>query len=268
MDKTNEEIIDLGVWETPKSWDDLSLKTYQEIVKFYDGTDKNIDVREIVHILCGKTIDEVNALPLEFFEMIIQDMAFVLTTPEVKEPSNKITINGETYVVNIMEKLKTGEWVALDTIIKNDKFNYAAMLAVLCRKEGEIYDSNFEANIFEERQKMWEKQPVMNILPIITFFLLLWLVSGKHSQLYMEVEEAVNHIQQNLETSQKLGAFRKLYLKWQMKKLKRSLRSINNTSQTSSFFSRISFKKGKWKTRKINSNSSSGTQKEGDKFLF
>jgi len=228
-----KDIIDFGQWNVPRSWSDVTLKQYQDIERFYEDKEKNVDLREIIHILCNKTIDEVNALPVEFLDIILEKLTFLQTQPEVKEPTNKIKIDGEEYVVNIMEKLKTGEYCAFDTVLKNDPHNYAAMLAILCRKPGEIYDSKFEAEVFENRVKMFEQQPITNILPICSFFLQLWLLSETHSKLYTEVEEAINLIAKQLKTSKQIGACKRLYLTWQIQRLKKLLKSTKHTSQTS-----------------------------------
>lgn len=225
----DKEIIDFGSWTTPKGWQDVTLKQYQEIERFYENKDDNIDIRKIIHILCNKSIDEVNALPAEFLDIILENLAFLQTSPKVKEPTNKIKIDGEEYVVNVVEKLKTGEYVAFDTVLKNDKHNYAAMLAILCRKPGEIYDSKFEAEVYEDRVKMFEKQPITNILKIVGFFLQLWLTLGKHSAMYSQVEEAINHIQKRIKTSKQIGVCKRLYLTWQIRRLKKSLKSTKRT---------------------------------------
>lgn len=230
----DEVIKDFGEWKVPDSWDKIDLKTYQDIERFYADTENKTDVREIIHILCGKTIDEVNGLPAEFLDIILEKLAFMQESPKVKEPTNKITIDGEEYMVNFMNKLKTGEYVSFDTVLKNDPHNYAAMMAILCRKQGEIYDSKFEAEVFEDRVKMYEKAPIVDILPIIQFFFLLYMTSEKHSELYSVVEEAINLTAKQLKTSKSLGACKKLYLTWQMARLKKSLKSTNNTSQISS----------------------------------
>lgn len=248
-----KNIVDFGEWIVPKSWNDITLRQYQEIERFYEDKEKNVDIREIIHILCNKTVDEVNQLPAEFLDIILEKLAFLQKEPEIKAPSNKIKIDGVEYIVNIMEKLKTGEYVSFDMVLKNDKHNYAAMLAILCRKEGEVYDSKFEAEVFDKRVKMFEEQSVMNILPIVSFFLNLLLTLGKHSELYIQVEEAINHIARQLKTSQSLGACKKLYLTLQIRKLKRSLKSISNTSQTSSRSSHTLFRKARQMMRKRDS---------------
>lgn len=224
--KDNDNIIDYGSWTVPSSWNDITLGVYSEIERYYDGKEEDFDIRKVLHILTNKTEDEINALPAEFLEKILSNLTFLSTQPEVGEPTNKIKIDGETYVINIMEKLKLGEYVAVDNVIKADKSDYASILAILCRKQGEIYDSKFEAEIFDKRKEMFEKQPVTSILPIIGFFLDLYIMLERHSQLYSLVEEGINLTQQNIDNLEKIGVFKRLSLNWQMKKLRKSLKSI------------------------------------------
>lgn len=224
-----EVIKDFGSWVVPAKWDDINLKTYQEIEKYYKDKEKEFDVRDVLHILTNKTEDEINELSAEFLDTILAHLLFLVTTPEVGEPTNRIEIDGVEYKVNIMEKLKLGEYVAVDNVLKADSSDYASILAILCRKEGELYDSRFEAEEFEKRKEMYEKQPVTKILPIIGFFLDLYILSERHSQLYSLVEEGINHIQQTIDNSQKIGVSKRLSLNWQMKKLRKSLKSIKRT---------------------------------------
>ena len=221
--------IDYGSWTIPSSWDEITLKQFQDIERYYDDKDKKFDAREVLHIFTNKTVDEINALPLELTEILMNKLLFLQEKPKEQEPSNKIKIDGEEYVINVMEKLKTGEYVTVDTILKNDKFDYSSIFAVLCRKNGEVYDSKFEAEMFEKRKEMFEKLPITKILPIIGFFLNLYVMLKIPSQLSLEVEEEINRIQKHIETSEKIGVFRKHYLKWRMKRLKKLLKSNKNT---------------------------------------
>lgn len=226
----DKEIIkDFGEWNCPTKWDDITLKVYQEIERYYKDKDKEFDVRDVLHILTNRSEDEINDLPADFLDIILTHLVFLVTTPEVGEETNKIEIDGVEYSINVMEKLKLGEYVAVDNVLKADSSDYASILAILCRKEGEVYDSRFEAEEFEKRKEMFEKQPVTRIMPIIGFFLNLYIVLGKHSQLYSLVEEGINHIQQNIDNSQKIGVSKRLSLNWQMRKLRKSLKSIKRT---------------------------------------
>lgn len=221
-----DNIIDFGSIVVPKDWNDITLKKYEEIERYYSDKDKKFNVIDVLDILIDKDRDWINGLPIDFLDIILNHLVFLVTTPEVGEPTNKIKIDGEEYIVNIMEKLKLGEYVAVDNVLKSDPHNYASILAIICRKEGEVYDSRFEAEEFEKRKEMFEKQPITSILPIINFFLSLYIMLETPSLLYSRVEEGIGLTQQNIDSLEKIGVFKRLSLNWQMRKLRKSLKSI------------------------------------------
>jgi hypothetical protein len=221
----NENVIDLGKWTVPTKWEDVTLEMFQKIEKYYSDKDKDFDVREVLDIFTDHTRDEIDQLPINFTDKLLNELSFLKEQPKYGDASPKIEIDGEEYCINVMEKLKTGEYVAIDTILKSDPHDYISILAVLCRKNGEIYDSKFEAEVFEERQKLFAKQPIMKIMPLISFFLSLYIVRMTHSQLYSEVEEGLNLIQQNIDNSENLGVFKRRSLNSQTRKLRKLLKS-------------------------------------------
>lgn len=223
----DELVIDFGSWSVPESWDEVTLKTYQKLETVYEDN-KTPAVIDIITAITEHSKEEVEQLPIDFVESLLQRLEWLVEQPKWPEPSNKITIGGEEYIINVQQKLKTGEYVAFDTVLKNAPHNYAAMLAILCRKDGEIYDSKFEAEKLNDRIKLFEEQPVMKVMALISFFLQLFEVLTIPSLLCSEVEEEINRIAHSIENSQKIGAFKKHYLKWRMKKLKKLLKSINS----------------------------------------
>ena len=224
----NENVIDLGKWTVPNKWEDVTLKMFQKIEKYYSDKDKDFDVRDVLDIFTDHTRDEIDQLPINFTDKLLNELSFLKEQPKYGDASASIEIDGEKYSINVMENLKTGEFVAIDTILKSDPHDYISILAVLCRKNGEIYDSKFEAELFEERQKLFAKQPIIKIMPLIAFFFNLYIIRMTHSQLYSEVEEGLNLIQQNIDNSENLGVFKKLYLNSQMKKLRKLRKSIKS----------------------------------------
>ena len=222
-----ENVIDLGVWNVPTSWNEVTLKQYQEIERYYEGKDEHFDVRKVLNILTNHTEDEINMLPLEYLEEIMEKLNFLASLPKEEEPRNWCEINGERYSVHTEQKLKTGEYIASDTALKGDKHNYAAIMAVLCRKDGELYDSHFENEVLEGRIKLFEQQPVTKILPIISFFLRLYAVSMMPTLLSLEAKELVGHTRKDIETLQKSGGISKRSMKSAMKRLRKLEKSIN-----------------------------------------
>lgn len=228
MSKKNKEIIDLGEWKVPSDWNQITLKQFQEIERMYGEKEKKFDAREVLHILCNKTIDEVNQLPMEIAEKIMEKLLFLQDAPNYGEPSPSITVNGVKYTINVMEKLKTGEYIAIDTILKSDKTNFAAILAVLCRKDGEIYDSKFEAETLDSRIEMFEKVPMLDAMPIVNFFLNLYIGYVTPSQLSSAINEELKSIRQSIIDSRANGELSARSTKSLMKKLKKLEKSINS----------------------------------------
>ena len=226
MDK---DTIDYGEYNIPTDWNQVTLKMFSDIERYYGDKDKKFDAREVLHIFTNKSIDEINELPVEFVEILMDKLSFIQESPKEKEPSNKIKVDGETYIINIMEKLRTGEFIAVDSVLKDDKYDYASILAILCRKEGEAYDSKFEAELFEDRRKMWERPPITSILPLISFFINCYIMLETPSQVSSLVEAELNRIQKDIETLRKDGALSALstkLLKRKLKKLKKSIKCI------------------------------------------
>lgn len=226
--KDKEIIKDFGEYNVPVRWEDITLKQYMEIERYYADKEKKFDVRDVLHILTNKSLDEINELPMAFTEKILEKLSFLMDKPQEKEPTNKIIIDGVDYHINFQNKLKTGEYIAADTIIKDDPHNYAAILAILCRKDGEIYDSKFENEVIEDRIKLFEEQPVVNILPIIAFFLNLYILSEIPTQLSMEIKEGINLMRKDIESSHQNGEISKRSMKSAMKKLRKLEKSINS----------------------------------------
>lgn len=223
-----QEIIDLGSWKVPTSWDEVTLKQFQEIEAYYDAGDKQFDARDVLHIFCGRSIDEINELPMDFVEKIMGHLMFLQTKPEERKSTNKIEIDGELYVINVMEKLKVGEYVAVDTVMKADKHNYAAILAILCRKQGEIYDSRYEAEVLNDRISMFERQPITNILPLVGFFLELYMILATPTLLSSRIREVIDLTRKDIESSVKNGGVSRRSMKSVMKKLRKLEQSLDS----------------------------------------
>ena len=222
---------DFGEWKVPSSWDDLTLGKFQELERLYDtedGNERKFDVRDVLDLMTDRTKDEINELPIEFTDSLLRKMYWLHEQPDFGKPSNKITIDGVQYTVHNENEMKFGEYVALDTALKGDKHNYAAMLAILCRKEGEIFDAKFENEILPSRIEFWKNVSVMKVMPIVGFFLQLSSMSLQVFQLSLEVQEGINHILKHIETSKRNGVFSALYTKWQVRKLKKLQKSIKN----------------------------------------
>lgn len=225
----NENIIDFGEWTVPSGWNELTLGMFSKIERFYSDKDKPFNAVDVLEAFTDHSKDEIDQLPIEFVEKLLEALKWLSEPPKYGEPTNKIEINGEKYSINFQEHLRTGEYVAADTLMKSDRYNYAALLAILCRKDGEAYDSRFEAEVLSDRIKMFEGISMMKVMPLVFFFINLWLASENLTQLYSTVEEALDLSAQSIENSRKSGDLSALsyhLLKRRLKKLRKSMPRI------------------------------------------
>ena len=79
-----------------------------------------------------------------------------------------------------MEKLKVKEYLDLNTVIENDKFNYSMIFAILCRKQGEEYDEEFIADKLPDRLEMFEQLNCVKAMKLLAFFLICWVEYETH----------------------------------------------------------------------------------------
>jgi len=228
--KKENSNIDLGKWSLPTRWDEVTLGQFAELEKLYKGeASKGVDAVDLISIMSGRTKDEVMELPVDFMETMAIHLVFLETQPEIEKPIDRVEIDGETYIINVKEKLKFGEYVDFDQLVKNDPCDYPSMLAILCRKEGEAYDSDFIANEFQKRVDMFASQPVTKILPLIAFFLEWSMNCTGLFQNYSTVKEALSQEVQNLEDSARLilgKGLRMSLLTRRFKKLKKLIKCI------------------------------------------
>ena len=174
-------------------------------------------------------------MPSDFANTIMAHLLF-LNKPLKEEPKAEVIIDGNLYKINYMEKLKFGEYTDANTVMANDKFDYASLLAILCRREGEIYDDDYIAEHLDERTEMWNNQPITKVYPLVCFFLTLSALSGKHLERYMtEGEQAIDQSLTHIENSLKSGAVKKFSLsyvkaRWKLRKLRKCMSQLSSTT--------------------------------------
>lgn len=220
--------MNFGSITVPTKWDQITLKQFSDLMKIYD---KKGDIVDIISLLSGKSKNEIRQYPTDFIDAIMGQLLFLDEPLNIKE-SPSIEINGKVYSINYLEKLKFGEFTDIDTIIKQDKFNYPAILAILCRLDGEIYNDDFIANKLDERIKMFEQLSISIALKVLNFFLYLgerYMIHTQKSLVLKEGKEIANQYVQAIKDSLKDGHFKKLdmiYAKIELKRLTKSLKSI------------------------------------------
>lgn len=200
--------IDLGKYKLCTNWEDVKLKQWSDYLRL---TSEQGEVDILTTLECFSDIprEVIYQIPSDLFEKVIQKMKFLNEEPNI-ESSNIVLHNGNTYHINVMEKLRVKEYLDLNTILENDKYNYPVIFAILCRLDNEEYNEEYIADILEKRVQMWEDVPVTKALPLISFFLHLWNEYAQHTQSCLMVKhlksELIEYVK-NVKNSLKLGDY-------------------------------------------------------------
>ena len=149
----------------PEKWDDITLQKFIELQSLYKDEHKPTYI-EIISVLSNISEQELREYPALVIDKVMDNLKF-LSEPITKESLNTIDIDGERYIINYMEELKFGEFVDVQTVLDADKDNFPAILSIICRKEGEIYNDEYIAKLQPKRMEMFAKQPVTKVYPII-----------------------------------------------------------------------------------------------------
>lgn len=211
----------------PTNWDEVSLNKFIQLQALYKDGNKP-QYNDIISVLTDIAKEELNEYPAIVIEKVTDKLQFLSETITDKS-SNKIEIDNVTYQINYLEDLKFGEYVDVNTVLDADKSNFPAILGILCRKEGEIYNDEYIARELTKRIEMFGKQPVSKVYPIINFFLYCSLLSENNMKPFLEnLKDQANRIVTHYINSLKNGDGRKHFLNWRMRKLKRLLKSLKN----------------------------------------
>lgn len=213
--------------EIPEKWEDITLIKFIQIQSLYEDGNKPT-MKEIISCLSEIPLDELNQYPAIIIEKIADKIDYLKDNIS-DEILNYIDIDGERYTINHMEELKFGEYVDVQTVLDSDKSNFPAVLGILCRKEGEIYNDDFIALELNKRIEMFSKQPITKIYPLIGFFLNLYLLSPSNIQSFSEkLKDQANHILTATEDSVRSGTGLKRFMNSPMRKLKKLRKQLNS----------------------------------------
>lgn len=226
MKKSNNKTVELGQYNIPTKWEEVTLKQFQQILELENKNDN----LAILAIMLNKTKEEVQQLPSKVLTLFYQNLNFFKEEPK-SEVDNKLTINDELYVINDKDNMKVGEYADFNEVLQYDRNNYAYMLAILCRKEGEVYDDKFIAEKLNKRKEMFENIPVTEALKTVNFFFQKFISLETNTMNYSTAlkEEVRSLIAASIKDLRKNGAWcslSKLRAIMKLRKLQKRLKSI------------------------------------------
>ena len=200
------EKIQLGKYKVAEKWEDVTLLQWQNYVRNASNKEDNsVDIISTLETFSDIPRSVINQMPTDLFESVIGRLKWITEQPD-QTPSQSVEISGETYTINVMEKLKVKEYLDLNTVIENDKFNYSMIFAILCRKQGEEYDEEFIADKLPDRLEMFEQMNCVDGMKLIAFFLTCWVeleTRSRNSLVVRAIKEDAQKLVKSIRSSLK-----------------------------------------------------------------
>ena len=135
------------------NWNNVTTKQYIELLQLYNKD--NLTTGQL-------TVGIQVILNSEDLSFINEDIP--------SEPSNIVELNGEIYKIDYLKDLKTLEYIDANMTLKEDSYNFGQLLAILCRKDNEVYDDDFIANKLDDRIELFNNASIVKTKPLIDFF--------------------------------------------------------------------------------------------------
>lgn len=200
------EKIQLGKYKVAEKWEDVTLLQWQNYVRNASSKEDNsVDIISTLETFSDIPRSVINQMPTDLFESVIGRLKWITEQPD-QTPSQSVEISGETYMINVMEKLKVKEYLDLNTVIENDKFNYSMIFAILCRKQGEEYDEEFIADKLPDRLEMFEQMNCVDGMKLIAFFLTCFIeleTRSRNSLVVQAIKEDAQKLVKSIRSSLK-----------------------------------------------------------------
>ena len=273
-EKKMETAYDFGNITVPTKWEEVTLQMLSDYLALSkekeDALDKdkaqaekdktdmpnekdekyNLTDKDLLRIFTNFDMEKYDLLPVELYNSIMSNFSFVMEDMPQWKPSNHLSYNGMEFVINDMEVLKVKEYEDAEMILRNNRYDYPSLLAVLCRKVtgkktdnvtglswevNEVYDSEFANKIFDARREMFANMPITKVMGLIGFFLVKGIESSNLSQNSLTtIAQNLYDTLQVIEDSQKSMGLRRLFILPQTIKLRKWKKYIKSTYLTSS----------------------------------
>lgn len=151
------------------SYKEMTLQMYEHLSKIAESDTDDIEKQiQMVSVLTGKSVKEVEDLPISVYHSLAKKTVFLMREPAVEQiKSNTVKINERVYVItNDVTKITTAQYIDFQEYMKQGK-DLTNVLSTLLVPKGEKYG---EADFLEVKKDI-ERLPICTALGLYAFFL-------------------------------------------------------------------------------------------------
>lgn len=146
-----------------ESWDEVPLKTYQELAQLPSDQDNLSRIIDVVSIFSDVDSEEIRKISTSELSKIGEAIKWAVEIPS-SEFKHIIKIDDEEYSLIEFKKMTVGEWIDVDSFLENSIMNMHKLMAILYRplvtaindrtrfvEEYDVDKMNVRAELFKEK---------------------------------------------------------------------------------------------------------------------
>lgn len=152
----------------PDNWSEVTLRQFIELNQIESENEIMRGV-EIISILSDIDPEEIKKIEAEDLKKILDNLKWINELPSSQEKFT-ITVKEEDYHLIPLQKLTLGQWIDLESWVKNHTDNLGNIMALLYRKTDEKYNSSLMSS---KAEMFLDELKVDDIYGTMLFFCLI-----------------------------------------------------------------------------------------------
>lgn len=128
------------------NWDDITWREYEQIEQILT-TDIPSDYKAVhlVSVLTGKSVEELEVLPISQFQKLLPALEFLQTQPETHTHRFEYTVNGREYdFKGKIDELTTAQYIDYRAYMSEEDKDVIKLMSVFLIPKGHDYNDGYD----------------------------------------------------------------------------------------------------------------------------
>lgn len=127
------------------SWGEITLNEFIQLTQIIQSDiPEDYQLSNIVSVLTGCTLQEIESLPLSTFKTLTSQLGFLNEKPQRNERKDTYTINGTEYVLKAdITEITTGQYLDFTNYTKENPIDQTRILSCFLIPKGKEYSDGY-----------------------------------------------------------------------------------------------------------------------------
>lgn len=139
------------------NWDEITLDEFIQLDQLiHADIPDSYKTSNIVALLCNKTVDEIENIPITQFRSLASKLDFIHTKPEYSDTKPYYNLNGRKYKLRAdIPSITTAQYIDYQAYIKESEKDLTKLVGVWLIPDGHEYNDGYNMNlVFEDAGTM------------------------------------------------------------------------------------------------------------------